>query len=130
MDYGKKIIELRELKGWTQYRLYKETGISQANLSRFENGLITPGADMLQKICTTLGVSMAEFDDNLAQRAINLGDNLDLSDERKAALESLKGMTPEEQTRRLVNMYEKLKNLPLDQQKALESIINHLSSLK
>jgi transcriptional regulator with XRE-family HTH domain len=63
VDIGKRIIELREDKGWSQYRLHKEAGIQQPTLRRYELGENIPGTEMLQKIATALGVSMAEFDD-------------------------------------------------------------------
>jgi len=72
MEIGKKIVELRQNKGWTQYRLYKNAGINQPTLSRIEKGINIPGTEILQKIATALGVSMAEFDcPEVSEKLIN-----------------------------------------------------------
>lgn len=62
MDIREKIIKLREEKGWTQYRLYKEAKIGQSTLSQIESGKRYPHTTTLQKIAAALDVSMAEFD--------------------------------------------------------------------
>ena len=130
MEIGKKIAELREKKGWSQYRLAKETGIKQGTISNLELGKRKyPQSDTLQKIATALGVSMAAFDDQpLLERAYDLADTMNLDDKRKEALEKIKALPDDEQQERLNRSIEKLKSLPPESRKAAELFIEFLSS--
>ena len=42
----------------TQKQLAKKVGISNIQISRFETGISSPKADLLQKIAVVLGVSL------------------------------------------------------------------------
>jgi len=130
VEIGKKIAELREKKGWSQYRLAKETGIKQGTISNLELGKRKyPQSDTLQKIATALGVSMAAFDDQpLLERAYDLADTMNLDDKRKEALEKIKALPVDEQQERLNRSIEKLKSLPPESRKAAELFIEFLSS--
>lgn len=132
MDIKDKIIELRSKKGWTQYRLYKEAGISQSTLSRIESGENKPTAEILRKICVALGVSLSEFDenpiDNLRENVIANFDKMDLSDEEKAAAEKIKSMPIDVQQASFLKALEKFKRLSASDQEALIKIINSLPS--
>jgi transcriptional regulator with XRE-family HTH domain len=132
MDIGKKIIELRTGKGWTQYRLHKESGINQPTLSRFEKGINIPSTEMIRKICDALGVSMAEFDDNglddLRLNVLNKMDSMEWNDEEKEAIEKIKKMPLNEQQQSFLKTYEKFKSLSVSDQEALSKIIDSLSS--
>lgn len=50
--YGiaRQVIELREKHGLTQVQLAQQTGISQAQISRIERGVVTPTTTTLAKI--------------------------------------------------------------------------------
>lgn len=50
--YGiaRQVIELREKHGLTQVQLAEQTGISQAQISRIERGVVTPTTTTLAKI--------------------------------------------------------------------------------
>jgi transcriptional regulator with XRE-family HTH domain len=61
MDIPSKIIALREAAGWSKNKLAKEAGISQAYVSQLESGQKQPGIDVLSRICSALGISLAEF---------------------------------------------------------------------
>jgi transcriptional regulator with XRE-family HTH domain len=135
MDIGKKIIELRTAKGWTQYRLHKESGINQPTLSRFEKGINIPSAEMIQKICDSLGVSMAEFDDNyiiddLRSQVLEKMGDIEWSLEEKEAVDIIKKMPLNEQQQSFLKTYEKFKRLSESDQEALSKIIDSLSSFQ
>ena len=50
----------RKAKGWTLYRLSKETGITDGHLSKIESGGgIAPRVDMLQRITQALDVRIS-----------------------------------------------------------------------
>lgn len=57
-NIGANIIAARNDKGWTQAKLAKETGISAASLSAYENDKKTPGLQTLAKIAEALDVSI------------------------------------------------------------------------
>ncbi len=45
MSPGEMVKTFRELKGWSQNRLAKESGISQTNISAIENGRVQIGKE-------------------------------------------------------------------------------------
>ncbi|GHU72059.1 hypothetical protein FACS189450_09160 [Spirochaetia bacterium] len=51
----------RKIKGLTQKELHTETGISQAQLSKFEQGLQTPTSSNIEKISLALGFPEESF---------------------------------------------------------------------
>ena len=44
----------RQVRGWSQVELSRNSGVSQANLSKLENGLIGPTEDVLDKVAKAL----------------------------------------------------------------------------
>lgn len=54
---GSRIKEVRERKGLTQKQVAEEVGITEATLSRYENDLREPKAEIVSKLAKTLGVS-------------------------------------------------------------------------
>ncbi|MFR4583822.1 helix-turn-helix domain-containing protein [Clostridium cadaveris] len=60
------ILKLLEAKGWTKYKLAKESGIPQSSLHDILSGKIkNPTGERLKSIADALGVSVdAFFDDN------------------------------------------------------------------
>lgn len=73
-DVGKRVIELREEKGWSQYKLYKIAQIGQTTLSDIESSKKVPTVTTLAKICKALEISLSDFfaeDDNIAEKQNN-----------------------------------------------------------
>ena len=65
---GKKIRQLRELKGYNQVNLSTEINISQKQLSRIEAGVVSPTYELMLKIVQVLNISLNElidFDESL-----------------------------------------------------------------
>lgn len=58
-DFGKMIAEARFYKKVSQEELAEKAGISQANLSKIENGKYSPGLDVLQRISEALDMELA-----------------------------------------------------------------------
>ena len=44
----------RQVRGWSQAELSRQSGVSQANLSKLENGLIGPTDDVLERVAEAL----------------------------------------------------------------------------
>lgn len=56
-----KLIEARKQAGYTQETLAKEVNISQAAISKYENGIDNPSLDIAYKISVVLSVPMDVF---------------------------------------------------------------------
>lgn len=50
-----EIIKIRKKRGITQKQLANLSGIKQSNISRLENGKVTPSLELIQKIMHSLG---------------------------------------------------------------------------
>lgn len=53
-----RLAELMDSKGVTPYRLSKETGVTQATLSRWKNGITQPSIETLQTLANYFGVTV------------------------------------------------------------------------
>lgn len=65
MTIGQNIRTLRKQKNMTQIQLCRRCGLSQGQLSQYENDKHTPPIEYLGKIADVLGVSVAVLDNNL-----------------------------------------------------------------
>jgi transcriptional regulator with XRE-family HTH domain len=61
MDILRHILELRERRGWTEWRLAEESNLQQSTISSwYQKGLI-PKIPSLEKICRAFNISMSQF---------------------------------------------------------------------
>ncbi|MCL1632487.1 helix-turn-helix domain-containing protein [Sporolactobacillus sp. CPB3-1] len=60
-QWGRKIRAFRKLKGYTQAALAKELGISLTLLGEIERESREPEAELVIKICDTLGITLQEM---------------------------------------------------------------------
>ena len=61
MDAKKRLRELMEERGWSEYRLAIESGLSQSTVANIFNRNTTPSMATLEIICKGLGVTLAQF---------------------------------------------------------------------
>ena len=61
MDIGKRIISLREQRGWTTNKLANTSGVSQSFLRAVELGQKGISVESLSAVCWALGVSLETF---------------------------------------------------------------------
>jgi len=61
MDTLKRIGQLRDKRGWTNYRLAKEAGISEGSLNNLFRLNNQPTISTLEAICKGLGLSLSQF---------------------------------------------------------------------
>ncbi len=54
----------RQARGWSQSELSRRSGVSQANISKLENGLLGPTDDVLSSVGETLGFPQSFFYQN------------------------------------------------------------------
>lgn len=70
MEVAKRILQLREERQWSEYRLAKEAGISQSTLCNLSSRGNNPSVYTLEKIAGAFGLSLAQFfnteDENIA----------------------------------------------------------------
>ena len=97
MDVIKKIENLKNQRGWSDYKLSLESGIAQSTLATMKQRKTPLKVDALQSICEAFGITLAQFF---------------LEDERVEILS--------EQERKLVDGYRKLSN---KKQAALLSLV-------
>ncbi len=61
MKIGLRLKQYRIAKGFTIYKLSKETGISQNHISAIENDKRQPTIDTLERMIAPLGISLSEL---------------------------------------------------------------------
>lgn len=61
LEYGKALKYQRELNGKTLLDIERATGISNQNLSRWEQGKVLPNIDFCVKLADFYGISLDEL---------------------------------------------------------------------
>ena len=61
MDIQAKIKKLMDARGWTEYRLAKEAGLSQSTVSHLFKRENAPTFSTVESICEAFGISLAQF---------------------------------------------------------------------
>ena len=71
MDVKQRILELMEKRGWSKYRLSKETGIYITTINDwFNEKQYTPSRDSIVSICEAMGITLAEFYGGIDRRKL------------------------------------------------------------
>lgn len=58
LEFGQRIVELRDKAGISQEQLAERAGITSNNLSRIETGRYSPGIDILIRIGDAIGMKL------------------------------------------------------------------------
>lgn len=61
MDTHKKLRLLMQERGWTEYRLSKESGLSESTLANIFRRNTVPSISTLEAICAGFGITLAQF---------------------------------------------------------------------
>lgn len=61
MDIIAKLRRLMEQKGWTEYRLAKEAGLSQSTIANIFHRQTLPSIPTLQMLCQAFGITLSQF---------------------------------------------------------------------
>lgn len=56
-----RILQLRDERGWTEYRLSEEAGISQSTISSWFRENVNPSKASLEKICKAYNITLSQF---------------------------------------------------------------------
>jgi HTH-type transcriptional regulator, repressor for puuD len=91
-DFGRRLREIRQLRGMTQAYLAEEAKVGLSYITRLENGTSAPGIDLVARLAAALGTTVADLlpttappDDVavLRRRARTLFDTLVQTDDRQ-----------------------------------------------
>ena len=61
MDVLKKIIDLREERHWTEYRLAEEAEMTQSTISAWFRKNNLPSIPSLERLCDAFGITLSQF---------------------------------------------------------------------
>ncbi|MDO4305051.1 MAG: helix-turn-helix transcriptional regulator [Bacillota bacterium] len=61
MDAQKRIKQLMEERGWTDYRLAKEAHLSHSTVTNMFNRNNAPTLPTLEAVCRAFGITLAQF---------------------------------------------------------------------
>lgn len=61
MDIPQKIKELANARGWTEYRLVKESGLAASTIANIYHINTIPSIPTLETICNTFGINLSQF---------------------------------------------------------------------
>ena len=99
MNVIDRIKELNAKRGWTEYRLVKETGLPTSTVANIFHRDTVPSISTLETICAAFGISLSQF---FAE-----GATISLTDEQQALLERW-GMLTADQKKALLDLMEKM----------------------
>ena len=88
MDTHSKLRQLMSERGWTAYRLAKESGLSESTLANIFKWNTVPSISTLEAVCAAFGISLAQF---FAEQ-----DMVELTPELKELFDNWVSLTPEQ----------------------------------
>ncbi len=60
-DVLERITYFRIKRGWTEYQLAEEAGLTQSTISSWYRKSMIPSIPSLEKICTAFGITLSQF---------------------------------------------------------------------
>lgn len=90
MDIHKKLNDLMEERGWTEYKLSKVCGLSESTIANIFRRGTMPSIATLATICSSFGISLSQF---FAE-----GEMVELTPELKWLFEHWVNLTAEQKT--------------------------------
>ena len=90
MDVNGRIRELLNERNWTEYKLAKESGLSQSTISNIFKRNTVPSISTLELICKGFGISLSQF--------FSEGNMVELSEEQRAFFVNWTSLTMREKT--------------------------------
>ena len=100
MDTIKRIRHHMQIRGWSEYRLAKESGLSQSTIANIFRRNTLPSIPTLEIICRAFGISLSQF---FADE-----DGAGLSEEQQVLLTQWKTLSPDRR-RLLLKLIQELK---------------------
>ena len=88
MYTNSKLRQLMDERGWTAYRLAKESGLSESTLANIFKRNTVPSISTLESVCSAFGISLAQF---FAESEM-----VELTPELKELFDNWVSLTPEQ----------------------------------
>lgn len=88
MDIHERLASLLKARGWSQYRLSKNCGLSESTLRNIFQRNTCPSITTLEAICQGFGITLSQF---FAE-----GDMVELSPQLKELFDNWVSLTPEQ----------------------------------
>ena len=88
MDAQKRIKQLMEERGWTDYRLAKEASLSHSTVTNMFNRNNAPTLPTLEAVCKAFGITLAQF--------FSEGDEDSLTEEQRTLFSKWSTLTEEQ----------------------------------
>ncbi len=88
MDTLSRLRQLLDERGWTAYRLAKESGLSESTLANIFKRNTVPSISTLEAVCVAFGISLSQFFAD--------GDMVELTPELKELFDNWVTLTPEQ----------------------------------
>ena len=83
-----RIKQIMKVRGWTEYRLAKESGVPQSPISNIFNRNYQPSIASLEIICKAFGITLAQFFAD--------GNFVELTDEQNEFFQRWAALKPEQ----------------------------------
>ena len=101
MNTHDRLRKLMKERGWTEYRLSKECGLSESTLANIFRRNTVPSITTLETICDAFGITLSQF---FAE-----GEMVELTPELKVLFENWVSLTPD-QKEAVLHMIQALNN--------------------
>ena len=88
MDTHSRLRQLMAERGWTAYRLAKESGLSESTLANIFKRNTVPSISTLESVCSAFGISLAQF--------VAESEMVELTPEWKELFDHWVSLTPEQ----------------------------------
>ena len=88
MNTNERILQLLRERNWTEYRLAKESGLSQSTISNLFKRNTTPSIPTLEAICNGFGITLSQF--------FSDGNIVELSEEQRQFFDEWVSLTADE----------------------------------
>ena len=96
MDVLERLHKLMDARGWTMYRLAKESGLTESTIANIYRRNAIPSIDTLEKICQGFGITLSQF---FADAEL-----VELTEDLKEVFENWRTLTPEQKEAALTMM--------------------------
>ena len=83
-----RIKQIMKVRGWSEYRLAKESGVPQSTISNIFNRNYQPSIASLELICKSFGITLAQF--------FSDGNFVELTDEQYQFFQRWAALKPEQ----------------------------------
>ena len=90
MDTLQRLHQLLDERGWSEYRLAKNCGLSNSTIANIYHRNTIPSISTLEAICTSFGISLSQF---FAE-----GEMVELTPELKELFDNWVNLTPTSRT--------------------------------